>query len=91
MCFNGCPLQYTLNTGIVNRANIYLKHKKGYRVPVSVKSIPIYDDQKMWLQQLKYLLKKERTITLKKEYENLKDQLMKDQLTGIFNRRLFEF
>ena len=44
LCFSGCPLQYTLETGVINHANIYLRHKKGYRVPVSVKSIPIYDN-----------------------------------------------
>lgn len=91
LCFNGCPLHYTLNTGIVNRANIYLRHKSGYRVPVSVKSIPIYDDDKNVVAAIEIFTEERANNHFEKEYENLKDQLMKDQLTGIYNRRYLNF
>ena len=47
LCFNGCPLHDTLATGNVNEANVFLHHKDGHRVPVTVKSIPLYEGEKV--------------------------------------------
>ena len=48
LCFGGCPLHHTLQTGETQLNHVFLKHKEGYRVPVMVKSLPIYDnDQKV--------------------------------------------
>lgn len=44
LCFNGCPLHHTLETKAVNHGHVFLKHKEGYRVPVSVKTIPMLDN-----------------------------------------------
>ena len=44
LCFGGCPVHHTLQTGEVMEANVFLHHKSGHRVPVTVKSIPLFDE-----------------------------------------------
>lgn len=44
LCLGGCPLQETIDDGVVREENIYLHHKAGYMVPIKVKSLPLYDE-----------------------------------------------
>jgi PAS domain S-box-containing protein/diguanylate cyclase (GGDEF)-like protein len=43
LCETGCPLQGTMSEGQPHEADVYLRHKKGQRVPVRVRSVPIRD------------------------------------------------
>ena len=47
LCTHDCPLQKTLQDGQSHRASVFLRHKLGYRVPVSVRIVPIYDGGKV--------------------------------------------
>lgn len=91
LCFSGCPLHHTIETGIVNQAHVFLKHKEGYRVPVSVKSIPLYDAQGTISGAIEIFTDERFQREIIHENEQLKDELMKDPLTQIANRRHFEF
>ena len=44
LCFNGCPLQKTLSDGQDRETEIFLHHKDGHRVPVSVRVTPMRND-----------------------------------------------
>ncbi|MDX9692348.1 MAG: sensor domain-containing diguanylate cyclase [Acholeplasmataceae bacterium] len=91
LCFGGCPLHHTLQTGEMQQNHVFLKHKDGYRVPVSVKSLPIYDDQKQVVGAIEIFTDERFQRNVFLENETLKDELMKDPLTQIANRRYFEF
>lgn len=43
LCQGGCPLSYTIEDGISRQTEIYLHHKQGFRVPVSVRVSPLRD------------------------------------------------
>src|SRR5689334_15269715 len=43
LCLDGCPLSATLFDGQVREAHVYLHHKRGHRVPVSIRVTPIRD------------------------------------------------
>jgi diguanylate cyclase (GGDEF)-like protein/PAS domain S-box-containing protein len=43
LCFDGCPLQKTLQDGKSREGHVFLRHKLGYRVPVTVHTEPIFD------------------------------------------------
>jgi len=60
-------------------------------VPVSVKSLPIYDDQKQVVGAIEIFTDERFQRNVFLENETLKDELMKDPLTQIANRRYFEF
>lgn len=60
-------------------------------MPVSVKSLPIYDDQKQVVGAIEIFTDERFQRNVFLENETLKDELMKDPLTQIANRRYFEF
>lgn len=91
LCLTACPLHHTIETGIVNHAHVYLKHKEGYRVPVSIKSIPLYDIQGNISGAIEVFTDERFQREILDENEHLKDELRKDSLTQIANRRHFEF
>jgi diguanylate cyclase (GGDEF)-like protein/PAS domain S-box-containing protein len=43
LCEGGCPLSETLADGGLRSAEIYLLHKDGHRVPISVRVAPVHD------------------------------------------------
>lgn len=44
LCTGTCPLAETMCDGQLRRAEIYLHHKDGHRIPVSVRASPLTDD-----------------------------------------------
>ena len=42
LCQGDCPLSHTLEDGLPHRADVYLHHKSGHRVPVEVRVRPIW-------------------------------------------------
>jgi PAS domain S-box-containing protein len=43
-CKNSCPLVSTLHDGQPHDANIYLRHANGHRVPVRIRTAPVYNE-----------------------------------------------
>lgn len=44
LCLHGCPLAGVMKDGVPRTAELYLHHKDGHRVPVTVRSEPIRDE-----------------------------------------------
>jgi len=42
LCQGNCPLSRTLEDGLPHRADVYLHHKSGYRIPLEVRVSPIW-------------------------------------------------
>lgn len=91
LCFGGCPLHHTIKTGEINESHVFLRHKEGYRIPVSVKAIPIYDKDNQITGAIEVFTDERFQRENFNENERLKGELMKDPLTEIANRRYFEF
>jgi len=91
LCLNGCPLHHTIKTGEIQHAHVFLRHKEGYRVPVNVKSIPLYDENETIIGAIEVFTDERFQREIMNENEFLKDEIMKDPLTQIANRRFFEF
>jgi diguanylate cyclase (GGDEF)-like protein/PAS domain S-box-containing protein len=43
LCQGDCPVSRTLEDGLPHRADVYVHHKSGHRVPVEVRARPIWD------------------------------------------------
>ncbi|MDI6453801.1 sensor domain-containing diguanylate cyclase [Peloplasma aerotolerans] len=91
LCFNGCPLQKTLNDGMINEARVYLKHKDGYRIPVMVKTLPIRDEMQNIVAAIEVFTDERFQKQIYHENQELKDKLRIDPLTQIANRHFFDF
>ena len=91
LCFNGCPLHDTLATGNINEASVYLHHKEGHRVPVTVKSIPLYEGDKIVAAIEVFTENNSNSKETIIENRELKKLLITDELTQIPNRRYLDF
>ncbi|MBN2853196.1 MAG: GGDEF domain-containing protein [Clostridia bacterium] len=89
LCLNGCPLQATIHDGKERDSFVFLKHKQGHRVPVLVKTIPIKEND-MIIGAVEVFKSESENITVTKELEDLKEISLKDQLTGLPNRRYLD-
>ncbi|MCF7927259.1 MAG: sensor domain-containing diguanylate cyclase [Candidatus Izimaplasma sp.] len=91
LCHDGCPLHDTLQTGKINEADVYLHHKDGHRVAVSIKSFPIKDEKGNITGAIETFTDKESESYSKRETTKLRKLLRQDELTGISNRRHLDF
>lgn len=90
LCVHGCPLQRTISDGQPREAEVYLRHKLGHRVPVSVRAAPIRDNTGRITGAVEVFT----DITAKKVVERRAGELegfaYLDSLTGTYNRRLMQ-
>jgi diguanylate cyclase (GGDEF)-like protein/PAS domain S-box-containing protein len=91
LCLDGCPLHDTLHTGMTNENEVFLEHKFGYRVPVSVKTFPLYDDKNDIIAAVEVFTDMKYKENQHKENLKLRKMIQKDDLTKIYNRRYLDF
>jgi len=90
LCKNGCPLQATIEDGKRRKAEVYLHHKEGQRVPVLVKVVPIRGEKGEITGAVELFLKNEQRKSLEEKLLELKKENFKDRLTDINNRKYLE-
>lgn len=86
LCFSGCPLQSTIDDGVMREAPVYLHHKDGHRVAVSVRTIPLFDEGKV-IGAVEVFTDQAEEFNKLKSLQELKELAMRDQLTNLPNRR----
>lgn len=91
LCHNGCPLHHTLQTGEINENDVFLHHKLGHRVPVSVKTMPLYDNEGNIVASIEVFTDSRFKKDNFEENRKLKELLVVDPLTEIYNRRYLDF
>lgn len=91
LCIEGCPLHDTLATGKINENEIFLHHAEGHRIPVSVKTMPIRDDEGNIVAAVEVFQDTRLMQNLKQHNQSLHEMISKDDLTQILNRRFVNF
>lgn len=90
LCTNKCPLVDTIHDGKRREMEVYLRHKLGHRVAVSVRVSPIADSQGNIIGAVEVF----SDITAKKRIERrvgeLEGLVYLDSLTGVPNRRYMQ-
>ena len=91
LCHDGCPLLDSIKTKKVNESQVFLHHKRGFRVPVTVKTIPFYDEVEKKYKAVEVFtdFRDERTLYL--ENKELQEKVITDPLTGIYNRDFIDY
>lgn len=90
LCLNGCPLSASIADGKPREASVFLHHKLGYRVPVSVRTSPVRDEAGNVIGAVEIFTDNSSALQLLREFENLKNEVYQDALTSIGNRRYGE-
>jgi diguanylate cyclase (GGDEF)-like protein len=88
LCKSTCPLSITMETGIIQKVKVFLHHKKGHRVPVSIKTIPLRNEETGLINGAVEIFKPyEDMSSVEKRIEELENLAWKDELCQIPNRR----
>ncbi|MDA8429173.1 MAG: GGDEF domain-containing protein [Geobacteraceae bacterium] len=90
LCLEGCPLAATMRDGKSRESNIFLHHALGHRVPVSVRTSPVRDEQGEIIGAVEIFCDNSSSLQILHEYERFKQEAYLDALTGIGNRRYGE-
>jgi diguanylate cyclase (GGDEF)-like protein/PAS domain S-box-containing protein len=91
LCIKGCPLARTLKDGKFRHSSVYLHHKNGHRVPVSVRVSPVFDKNNKIIGAVEIFTDNSKDIDLIKELETLRNENLTDALTQVGNRKFAEY
>ena len=89
LCVVGCPLYATLIDGKQRSDEVFVRHKDGHRIPILVNIFPIMEEGEI-IGAIEVFTQNSPIVYEDHLIEDLSDQAMKDQLTGVANRRKVE-
>ncbi|BCG47145.1 diguanylate cyclase with PAS/PAC sensor [Citrifermentans bremense] len=90
LCNNCCPLVSTISSGAVNDAELYLHHKNGHRIPVSVRVVPLTDDKGEVIGGVEMFSDSSNKTANELRLQELEKLALLDELTQLANRRYLE-
>ena len=90
MCGSVCPLASSMDDGETRVAQVFLKHKQGYRQPVVMRTAPIRDARGVIVGGVEVFSDHSEMHETRAQLEELERMALLDPLTGIGNRRYFE-
>ncbi|MCS7011851.1 MAG: sensor domain-containing diguanylate cyclase [Anaerolineales bacterium] len=90
LCFGGCPLYATMQDGQERQAEVFLHHAQGYRVPVLVRTAPLYDENRQIRGAVEVFSDNRLLFSTRRRMRHLEETVSLDPLTGISNRRYIE-
>jgi len=90
LCQELCPLAATMKENKPREAEIFLHHKDGYRLPISVKCSPITNDNGEVVGGMEVFSDNSPKMSIKKRAQELERLTQIDPLTQLGNRRSIE-
>jgi len=90
LCLFGCPVGKTLADGNIRSMDVYLHHKQGHRVPVSVRVSPIADDSGKIIGAVEVFCDRSRNSDLLQQLSDLKKEVFLDKIAQVGNRKFAE-
>lgn len=87
LCIHGCPLVSTTSDGIPREAEVFLHHKDGHRVPVSIRVAPMRDESGAIIGAVEIFSDNSARRDILNELRDMKHMSLADPLTGLGNRR----
>jgi diguanylate cyclase (GGDEF)-like protein/PAS domain S-box-containing protein len=90
LCTEICPLLNAVADGKVREADVYLHHKDGHRVPISMHVAPIHDDQGSIIGGVEIFTDNTPAVIALGRLAELERLAYVDELTGLANRRYAE-
>jgi diguanylate cyclase (GGDEF)-like protein/PAS domain S-box-containing protein len=90
LCLHGCALQKTIEDGQPRESEIYLRHKLGHRVPITVRVTPIRDYSGQIIGAVEVFSDCSAKRRAERRVDKLESLAFQDSLTGVANRRYAE-
>lgn len=89
LCLDGCPLLESIRQQITTDNYVFLHHKKGYRIRVHVRSVPLFENGVVEGAIEVFTDETEKNLVVN-EVMLQKELALIDPLTGLFNRRYLD-
>ena len=86
LCVGLCPLAATIQDGQCRKANVFLHHKEGHRVPITVQTLPVRDNAGVTLGALEVFLENPETIDKNEKLKQLAKLAYLDNTTNLPNQ-----
>ncbi len=90
LCITHCPLEACMKDGIPREVDVFLHHADGHRVPVLVRAAPLKDGEGNIIGAVETFTRDTGVMGVHQELYELRHTVIKDKLTGIWNRRYLE-
>ncbi len=90
LCCGLCPLAETIADGAPRQARVYLHHKNGQRIPVSIRSSRLLDEQGATLGGVELFTDMSNVEANELRIKELEELALLDRLTQLANRHYLE-
>ncbi len=90
LCLTSCPLAEAMKDGMERSTEVFLQHRKGHRLPVTVRVAPIRDDTGAVTGAIEIFTDNTPAAVAFDRLEELERLAFIDPLTGLANRRYAE-
>ncbi len=90
LCQDRCPAWKTMEGAIPSEAEVFLHHKNGHRIPVSVKVTPIRDETGVIVGAVEIFRDNSEKLASLSLIEELQEKAFQDTLTRLPNRRYMD-
>lgn len=87
LCTHRCPIMSAMEEDHDCEHQIYLRHKQGHRVPVSVRAAPLRDEKGQVIGAVEIFSDSSGLKTFERRIGELESIAFRDPLTGLPNRR----
>lgn len=90
ICETGCPLKEVIMDGVSRDAEVFLHHKDGHRIPVSIHAAPVLDVTGRIIGAVEAFTDNTPKASILARIAELEELVMLDPLTMLGNRRFVE-
>ncbi|HEU0264294.1 MAG TPA: diguanylate cyclase [Geobacterales bacterium] len=90
ICRGHCPLALTLTDGAIRESEMFLHHRQGHRLPVSVRVLPLRNSQGTIIGAIEIFRDTTPLSETLQRVQELQEMAFIDPLTGLSNRRFLE-
>ncbi len=90
LCPTHCPLAACMQDGIPREMDVFLHHADGHRVPVLMRAAPLRDGEGNIIGAVETFTRDTGVMGVHQELYELRHTVIKDKLTGIWNRRYLD-
>lgn len=87
LCGDKCPMRAAREFGQLLQAEVYLKHKNGHRLPVTVRAVPLHDADGRSIGSVEIFTDRSHIAAERARIAELERLALIDELTGLPNRR----
>lgn len=89
LCLDGCPFRQSMIDGKIREMEIYLQHKRGHRIPVRLRTVPIVEDGKI-VGSIEMFIESTQEYDRFKRIDAHGNQILVDPVTHLPNRMMVE-